>query len=79
MARGRATALAYCVAALILVDQEREYFRELMEALTCGDLCDKTYEQQGCPSGSCAREEGLKKFDRTTELIRDALNGLPQS
>ena len=23
--------------------------------LTCSDLCDKTWEFQGCPSGTCAR------------------------
>ncbi len=49
---------------------EREWLRELVEAQTCSELCDKTYEFQGCPSGTCARIEGLKRFDKLTTHIR---------
>lgn len=28
--------------------------RKTKKPLTCSDLCDKTFEFQGCPSGTCA-------------------------
>ena len=27
---------------------------KLRKKLTCADLCDKTWESQGCPTGTCA-------------------------
>jgi hypothetical protein len=35
--------------------------------LTCSDLCDKTWEFQGCPSGTCALNDSRKRRKRLTE------------
>ena len=32
--------------------------------LTCSDLCDKTWEFQGCPSGTCALHDSRKRRKR---------------
>lgn len=32
--------------------------------LTCSDLCDKTWETQGCPSGTCALHDSRKRRKR---------------
>lgn len=32
--------------------------------LTCADLCDKTWESQGCPSGTCALHDSRKRRKR---------------
>ena len=60
-------------AALLACREERDWLESLVEEQTCSDLCDKTYEFQGCPSGTCAREAGLDKFRQTTRLIQRAL------
>lgn len=43
--------------------------------LTCSDLCDKTWESQGCPSGTCALNDSRKrrKHLRENDLIRNFL------
>ena len=35
--------------------------------LTCSDLCDKTWEFQGCPSGTCALHDSRKRRKHLTE------------
>lgn len=35
-----------------------EWMQAEQDNLTCGDVCDKTWEMQGCPSGTCALESG---------------------
>src|SRR5258706_15362584 len=47
----------------VLVPRERlrkliEWQQREQDELTCSDLCDKTYEFQGCPSGTCALQSG---------------------
>jgi hypothetical protein len=39
-----------------------EWMQSEQDNLTCGDLCDKTYESQGCPSGTCALESGKEEL-----------------
>lgn len=51
----------------VLVPRERlhklvEWMQRTQEELTCSDLCDKTYEQQGC-IGHCALEDGKKELE----------------
>jgi len=60
-------------AALEACHEERDWLYALVEEQTCSDLCDKTYEVQGCPPGNCARLSGLKKFREVTEQINRAL------
>lgn len=59
--------------ALAACQQERAWLDELVDGQSCSDLCDKTYEFQGCPSGTCAKREGTRKFRETTNLINRAL------
>jgi hypothetical protein len=47
-----------------------EYLYALAEDQTCADLCDKDWEQQGCPSGTCARYEGLAEMRRALEIAQ---------
>jgi hypothetical protein len=35
-----------------------EWMQADHDNLTCSDVCDKTWEMQGCPSGTCALESG---------------------
>ena len=39
-----------------------EWIYTELETATCGDICDKTYEVQGCPVGTCARLEGIEAW-----------------
>jgi hypothetical protein len=48
---------------MIMVPRERlhrlvEWMQSDHDNLTCSDVCDKTWESQGCPSGTCARQDG---------------------
>lgn len=36
---------------------------------TCSNICDKTYESQGCPSGTCAIESGKEELCWWKELL----------
>ena len=38
---------------------------------TCSQICDKTHEAQGCPSGSCAIERGKAKARKLRALLGD--------
>jgi len=48
---------------------EREWLDDMLENQTCSDLCDKTYEAQGCIAGKCARDDSLRKFRTTTASL----------
>ena len=45
--------------------------------LTCSDLCDKTWESQGCPSGTCAlrKSRGSKRASEDLAFSAPAPNG----
>lgn len=39
-----------------------EWVWNLISEQTCSDLCDKTFESQGCPSGTCAKDSGERSW-----------------
>lgn len=59
--------------AMEKADDEREWLAAMLDEQTCADLCDKTFEQQGCPSGTCARESGQHAFNETSAALRAVL------
>jgi len=51
---------------MVSVPRERlmnliDWLHNEVDNQTCSDVCDKTYEAQGCPIGTCAIEDGNKE------------------
>jgi hypothetical protein len=40
-------------------------YRDYIDDETCSNMCDKTYEQQGCPSGTCSLQSARAKIRLT--------------
>ena len=53
--------------------QTQEWITGVLDRETCSDLCDKTYEFQGCPSGTCAKREGDASWREAYHKARAAL------
>lgn len=50
-----------------------EWMQSEQDNLSCSDLCDKTWESQGCPSGRCALESGKAELRWWAKHIEDSL------
>ena len=48
-----------------------EWIQNEQDNLSCSDLCDKTFEFQGCPSGTCALEDGKAEIRWWLEQLGD--------
>lgn len=65
------------VSLLEKIRESLESQAESYEYLSCSDMCDKTHEFQGCPSGTCALKDSRREIniliDRVTEIIGDEI------
>ncbi len=53
------------------------WLEEEVDNQTCADVCDKTWESQGCPSGTCALLDGRDALKAACKRARAALSATP--
>jgi hypothetical protein len=49
--------------------------RDYLDDETCSNMCDKTHEQQGCPSGTCSLETARKEIRATIAAFERDIYG----